>query len=153
MVMGKSFMNNRNNSDPLPSWNEGVAKSSVLGFVDLVTTENSPGFVKESDRIAGFDNDGKPVSIHQYIGKKPVAAFGNADSDLHMLRYTSSGSVQKLAVNIHHTDPDREFVYDRGSQFGKLEKGLEESEANGWLVVDMKKDWNTIYPRSLFLHV
>ncbi len=45
-------------ADPLPSWNEGKAKQSVLAFVSKVTTEGSPAFVPAPERIAVFDNDG-----------------------------------------------------------------------------------------------
>ena len=45
-------------ADPLPSWNEGSAKQSVFSFIEKVTTEGSPGFVPQSQRIAVFDNDG-----------------------------------------------------------------------------------------------
>src|SRR5262249_33054260 len=45
-------------SDPLPSWNDGKAKQSILDFVANVTREGSPGFVPAPQRIATFDNDG-----------------------------------------------------------------------------------------------
>ena len=45
-------------SDPLPSWNEGSTKQSILDFVRGVTTAGDPLFVKPEDRIAVFDNDG-----------------------------------------------------------------------------------------------
>jgi phosphoglycolate phosphatase-like HAD superfamily hydrolase len=44
--------------DPLPSWNEGSAKKSILDFVRGVTTSGGPSFVKPEERIAVFDNDG-----------------------------------------------------------------------------------------------
>lgn len=44
--------------DPLPSWNDGTAKSSIVGFVEATTTEGSPDFVPPAERIATFDNDG-----------------------------------------------------------------------------------------------
>ena len=44
--------------DPLPSWNDGRAKKSILDFVSAVTPEGSPDFVPISERIATFDNDG-----------------------------------------------------------------------------------------------
>jgi phosphoglycolate phosphatase-like HAD superfamily hydrolase len=44
--------------DPLPSWNDGPTKQSILKFVEKVTTEGSPDFVRRYDRIATFDNDG-----------------------------------------------------------------------------------------------
>src|SRR6201988_2536181 len=45
-------------SDPLPSWNEGATKASILDFVARVATQGGPGFVPVEQRIATFDNDG-----------------------------------------------------------------------------------------------
>src|SRR5512137_2318584 len=44
--------------DPLPSWNDGAAKQSIVNFVTAVTREGSPDFVPVPERIATFDNDG-----------------------------------------------------------------------------------------------
>ena len=44
--------------DPLPSWNEGATKPSILDFVARVTTQGGPFFVPVDQRIATFDNDG-----------------------------------------------------------------------------------------------
>ena len=53
-------------ADPLPSWNEGKTKQSIIDFVEKTTKEGSPDFVPPEQRIAAFDNDGtlwaeKPV--------------------------------------------------------------------------------------------
>ena len=45
-------------SDPLPSWNDGKAKQSIVAFVDQVTKKGSAHFVPPQERIATFDNDG-----------------------------------------------------------------------------------------------
>jgi len=45
-------------ADPLPSWNNGRAKQSIVEFVAAVTRDGSPNFVPEAERIATFDNDG-----------------------------------------------------------------------------------------------
>lgn len=45
-------------ADPLPSWNDGAAKQSIISFVKKVTTKGSPDFVPPAERIATFDNDG-----------------------------------------------------------------------------------------------
>jgi hypothetical protein len=45
-------------ADPLPSWNNGKAKKSIIEFVAKVTKKSSPHFVPPSERIATFDNDG-----------------------------------------------------------------------------------------------
>jgi hypothetical protein len=44
--------------DPLPSWNEGETKNSILEFVNEVTDPASEKFIEVADRIATFDNDG-----------------------------------------------------------------------------------------------
>jgi phosphoglycolate phosphatase-like HAD superfamily hydrolase len=45
-------------ADPLPSWNDGPAKQSIINFVTKVTKAGSPDFVPAPERIATFDNDG-----------------------------------------------------------------------------------------------
>ena len=45
-------------ADPLPSWNDGKAKRSIIEFVEKVAKQGSPDFVPPAERIATFDNDG-----------------------------------------------------------------------------------------------
>ena len=45
-------------SDPLPSWNDGAAKQAIIAFVKDTTTQGSPKFVPQPERIAAFDQDG-----------------------------------------------------------------------------------------------
>jgi hypothetical protein len=45
-------------TDPLPSWNDGIATQSVFTFVQTVADRASPQFVPPEQRIATFDNDG-----------------------------------------------------------------------------------------------
>jgi phosphoglycolate phosphatase-like HAD superfamily hydrolase len=45
-------------TDPLPSWNEGPTKQSILDFVAAVTKDGGPDYVKPAERIATIDNDG-----------------------------------------------------------------------------------------------
>jgi phosphoserine phosphatase len=91
------------------------------------------------------DGPGKPVGIGRYIGKRPIAAFGNSDGDLQMLQYVTSGNGLRFGLIVHHTDSAREWAYDRQSLVGKLDKALDEATKRGWTVVDMKNDWSTIY--------
>src|SRR5437870_6675328 len=44
--------------DPLPFWNDTAPKTAIVAFVERVTKEGSPDFVKPEERIATFDNDG-----------------------------------------------------------------------------------------------
>jgi phosphoglycolate phosphatase-like HAD superfamily hydrolase len=91
------------------------------------------------------DKDGKPVGIHNRIGKRPIAAFGNSDGDLQMLQWTAGGDGARFCLYVHHTDAEREWAYDKDSSVGKLVEGLVEAKKNGWTVVDMKNDWKTVF--------
>ena len=75
-----------------------------------------------------------------------MLAFGNSDGDQQMLQCTAAGSGARFMGIVHHTDAEREYAYDRKSHIGKLDKALDEGRARGWTIVDMKRDWRTIYP-------
>ena len=92
------------------------------------------------------DKAGKPVGINQHIGRRPVIAVGNSDGDFQMLEWTTAGEGARLGILIHHTDAGREWAYDRESHIGRLDRGLDEGPGRGWLIVDMKKDWKTVFP-------
>jgi hypothetical protein len=92
------------------------------------------------------DHAGKPVGIHQVIGRRPIAAFGNSDGDFEMLEWVTSAHGPRFGLIVHHTDQDREWAYDRNSHIGTLSRGLDEAPRRGWVVVDMKRDWKVIYP-------
>jgi len=92
------------------------------------------------------DGPGKPVGIQKFIGRRPVSAFGNSDGDLQMLQWTAAGEGTRFMLLVHHTDAEREWAYDRQSLIGRLDKALDEALRRRWTVVDMKKDWNKIFP-------
>ena len=94
------------------------------------------------------DKDGKVVGIQKFIGRRPIAAFGNSDGDRQMLEWTAAGTGARLAVVIHHTDATREWAYDRDSRIGTLDKVLDVAAAKKWTVVSMKDDWNAIFPKQ-----
>ena len=92
------------------------------------------------------DKEGKPVAIHRQIGRRPIACFGNSDGDLQMLQYTTVGETPSLGLIVHHTDAAREYEYDSNpSSSGKLVEALAEAPQRGWIVVDMKQDWNQVF--------
>jgi hypothetical protein len=91
------------------------------------------------------DKAGKPVGIHKFIGRRPIAAFGNSDGDLQMLQWTDSDDGQRLIMIVHHTDKKREWSYDKDSHIGRLDEALTQAGQQGWSVIDMKQDWKRIY--------
>ncbi|MFR0687908.1 HAD family hydrolase [Enterobacterales bacterium AE_CKDN230030158-1A_HGKHYDSX7] len=92
------------------------------------------------------DGPGKPESIDQYIGRRPIFAFGNSDGDLQMLQWTMAGNGKRFAGLVHHTDARREWAYDRQSDIGKLDKALDAATSQGWVLVDMASEWKRVYP-------
>lgn len=92
------------------------------------------------------DGPGKPVGIQMHVGRRPLAAFGNSDGDLEMLQWTTAGEGPRFGLIVRHTDSEREWAYDRNSSIGRLDKALDEAQTRGWSVVDMKKDWKTVFP-------
>jgi len=92
------------------------------------------------------DGPGKPVGIQKFIGRRPVAAFGNSDGDLQMLQWTAGGPGKPFMLMVHHTDAEREWAYDRQSPIGRLDRALDEAQRRGWTVVNMKKDWKKVFP-------
>jgi hypothetical protein len=51
----------------------------------------------------------------------------------------------RFGLIVHHDDGEREFVYDRASAAGKLDRGLDEAPKRGWTLVSMKKDWKRVF--------
>lgn len=124
---------------------EQVIGSSIKTRFEL--REGRPVLVRLPEVDFIDDGPGKPIGIDSHIGRRPIAAFGNSDGDLQMLQYTAAGKGLHFCLYVHHTDADREWAYDRRSPIGRLDKGLDEAQAKGWTVVDMKKDWKEIYPK------
>jgi len=92
------------------------------------------------------DKAGKPVGIQSHIGRRPLMAFGNSDGDFEMLEWTTAGPGPRFGLIVHHTDAEREWAYDRESSVGRLERALDAAPARGWTVVDMRRDWRTVWP-------
>jgi phosphoglycolate phosphatase-like HAD superfamily hydrolase len=148
----KTFIVSGGGIDFMRPWTEevyGIPSEQVVGSSGKVKFEmrdGQPVLVKLPEINFIDDKEEKPVGIHQFIGKRPIAAFGNSDGDLQMLQWTSAGDGKRLMLYVHHTDAEREWAYDRESSIGRLNKGLDEANEKGWTVVDMKNDWKIIYP-------
>ena len=123
---------------------EQVVGSSVV--TEFQIKEGKPALVRMPKINFINDKAGKPVGIYQHIGHRPILAFGNSDSDMQMIEYTMAGEGRRLGLFVHHTDADREYAYDRKSHVGTLDKALDQADAHGWIIVDIKNDWKTIFP-------
>ncbi|WP_020699455.1 HAD family hydrolase [Reyranella massiliensis] len=133
-------------------WTErvyGIPPEQVVGSSGVTRYElraNRPVLLKEPKVQFIDDGPGKAEGINQYIGRRPVLAFGNSDGDQQMLEWTAAGSGARFMGLVHHTDAMREYAYDRQSPVGRLDTAWNEAVRRKWTVVDMKNDWKVIYP-------
>jgi len=113
----------------------------------VVGEQGGPVLVKTMDALFIDDKAGKPVAIHQFIGRRPIACFGNSDGDKEMLEYTTiENPHSSLGLIIHHTDAEREYAYDaKPKSSGKLVEARTDAPERGWIVVDMEKDWAEVF--------
>jgi phosphoglycolate phosphatase-like HAD superfamily hydrolase len=126
----------------------GVPPEQVIGSSGKLKFEmrdGKPVLTKLVDIEILDDNVVKPAVIQNHIGRRPIASFGNSDGDLAMLQWTTAGKGARFALIVHHTDAAREWAYDRAPSMGQLDKALDEANAKGWTVVDMKNDWRRIF--------
>ena len=127
----------------------GIPPQQVIGSQiaeSYQVIDGKPQMVRESGIFFVDDGPGKPVGIHRHIGKRPVLAVGNSDGDYQMLEYVTAADGPRLGLILHHTDAAREFAYDRESHIGKLDKALTDAPEKGWVVIDMARDWKTVFP-------
>lgn len=148
----KTFIVSGGGMDFMRPWAEEVYRIPPYqvvgssGKVNYKVIDGKPQLVKLPELNFNDDKEGKPVGIHQYIGKRPVFIAGNSDGDYAMLQWaTTQTDYKSFGLIVHHTDDVREYAYDRSSSIGKLAKGLDDASKYHWLVVDMKADWKTIY--------
>ncbi|QDL90404.1 haloacid dehalogenase-like hydrolase [Paroceanicella profunda] len=108
--------------------------------------DGTPTLTKDGGISFIDDKEGKPVGIMRHIGRRPIFAAGNSDGDFQMLEWTTAGDGPRFGLIVHHTDAGREFAYDREGGIGVLDRGLDEADERGWLVVDMARDWGRVWP-------
>jgi len=148
----KTYIVSGGGIDFMRPWTEevyGIPPEQVIGSSlksRFEINNEVPEIIKLPEMEYFNDKEAKPVAINKFIGRRPVAAFGNSDGDLQMLQWTAAGEGKRLMVYVHHTDSAREWAYDRDSHIGKLNKGLDEARDKGWVIVDMQEDWKEIYP-------
>ena len=129
----------------------GIPSEQVIGssgVTQYAMWDASPVLIKMPKVLFVDDGPGKPEGINHFIGRQPIFAVGIAEGDREMLEWTAACGRLCFMGLVHHTDAVREYAYDRDSSVGKLDKALDEANAKGWTVVDMKNEWKTIFPAA-----
>ncbi|MCL5776156.1 haloacid dehalogenase-like hydrolase [Limibaculum sp. FT325] len=119
-----------------------------IGKSGYMVTDAGPIIMKDPGIVFIDDAEGKPLAIDTRIGKRPIFAAGNSDGDFQMLEWTTTGDGPRFGMIVHHTDAEREWAYDRDSHVGRLDRGLDEAGTRGWLLVDMARDWEQVWPHA-----
>jgi phosphoglycolate phosphatase-like HAD superfamily hydrolase len=132
----------------------GVPPEQVIGSSIKTRYEMKDGkpVLMRLPEIAFIDDKtGKPVGINTFIGRRPIAAFGNSDGDREMLEWTGAGSGARLVMLVFHDDAKREYAYGpanglEDTKFGTFSQSLmDEAKKTGWTVISMKDDWQRIF--------
>ncbi len=152
----KNFIVSGGGADFMRVWVErvyGIPPEQVVGSTARTKYElrdSGPVLIKTLDYLFVNDKQGKPVGIHQFIGRRPILCCGNSDGDKAMLQYTTiNNPLPSFGLIIHHTDAEREYAYDAETKStGKLVEALKEAPSRGWIVVDMEQDWNAVFGRG-----
>jgi haloacid dehalogenase-like hydrolase len=154
----KTFIVSGGGIDFMRPWTQrayGVPPQQVVGSsikVQFEMREGGPVLYRMPDVDFIDDGPGKPIGIYRFIGRRPIIAFGNSDGDLEMLQWTTMVDSEpgrpgtRLGMIVHHTDAVREYAYDRDSIVGRLDKALDQAPERGWILINMKDDWRTIFP-------
>ena len=127
----------------------GVPPERIIGSsgrTGYEVRDGRPVLLKQPEIWSIDDGPGKPSNIDLHIGRRPVIAVGNSDGDFQMLEWATAAEGPRLGVLIHHTDAAREWAYDRASHIGALERGLDEAASRGWIIVNIRDDWATVFP-------
>ncbi|MFO1119392.1 MAG: HAD family hydrolase [Rhodospirillales bacterium] len=132
----------------------GIPVGQVVGS-SIVTKYESrngkPVLMREPKIFFINDHGGKPVGINLFIGKRPVAAFGNSTGDREMLEWTGAGGGARLMMLVLHDDAEREFAYGPANGLPDTKVGtfpqalMDKAKQRGWSVISMKNDWKRIF--------
>ena len=132
----------------------GVPPEQVVGS-SIVTTyrdvDGKPVLMREPKVFFVDDGPGKATGINLFIGKRPIAAFGNSSGDREMLQWTQAGPGARLMMLVYHDDEAREYAYGPAGGVPETHVGsfpealMGEAKKDGWVVISMQKDWKRIF--------
>jgi hypothetical protein len=156
----KTFIVSGGGIEFMRPWTEGVygiPPEQVVGSsvkTKFEMRDSKPVLLRLPELSFNDDKADKPVGIHEHVGRRPIAAFGNSVGDQQMLEYTQGGSGARFELLVLHDDAAREFAYGPARGLPDVKLGYftpaldEHAKKDGWTVVSMKEDWKTVFPAA-----
>jgi len=132
-------------SRPLYGVEPGMVVGTLIGYESGRDDAGRP-VVRRTISQIGKANEGgaKLENIQSQIGRPPILAAGNSGGDREMLEWAHSRG--GLAVLVDHDDAEREFAYEsEAATFKDAEPITAVAERLGWVVVSMRRDWETVF--------
>jgi phosphoserine phosphatase len=134
---GRDFMR------PISQEVYGIPRERVIGSSAALsyTSDDRGGTITHTAEPEYLD-DGpeKPIRIWSRTGRRPLLAAGNSNGDVPMLDFAQHGDKPSMRLLVLHDDADREFDYTTGA-----EHALEKARADGWTIVSIAGDWDTVF--------
>jgi len=132
-----------------------IASRSTSAFQEIEPATPLPPGASPNRRLALVvqpnlevlnDEERKPVSIGEQIGRRPIFAAGNVGTggDVEMLRWSQSSPRPNLQLLVLHDDADREMAYGEPTN-----ESLDAAAKYGWQVVTIARDWNRVFAKPL----
>lgn len=132
----------------------GIPPEQVIGSsikTEYEVKDGKPQLTRLAEIDFIDDKKGKPVAINKFIGKRPIAAFGNSAGDREMLEWVGAGDGARLMMLVFHDDAEREYAYGPANGLEKTPFGafpqslMDEAGQRGWHVISMKDDWKAVF--------
>jgi phosphoserine phosphatase len=134
---GRDFMR------PISQEVYGIPRERVIGSsstLDYTSDERGGTITHKAEADYLDDGPQKPIRIWSRTGRRPMIAAGNSNGDIQMLDFTQHHDKPSLRLLLLHDDDKREFDYTSGA-----ENALEKARMEGWTVISMKNDWETVF--------
>jgi phosphoglycolate phosphatase-like HAD superfamily hydrolase len=140
-------------ADPLPSWNDGPARQSILDFVRVTTDRGSPGFVEPPERVATFDQDGTlwvehPIYSQVIFCLDQVPALVKAKPGLAQVepfKTVMSGDLQAIAKL-----PPQQLEKLLAATLTGMSTDEFQAQAARWIAAARDKRWNRPYTELVY---
>jgi hypothetical protein len=121
----------------------GIPPERIIGSaldLEYHETEGMTDLLYKTTMDFFDDGPDKPIRIWSRVGRRPIAACGNSNGDVPMLRFARTAGGPGLRLLLLHDDAEREFDYTAGA-----EDALQRAREHDWAVISIANDWKMVF--------